>query len=385
MNRKPLDGILVIALEQAVAAPYCSSRLADAGARVIKIERPEGDFARGYDGAVHGESSYFVWINRGKESLALDLRRDGDKARLHKLLASADVFLQNLAPGAAQRLGFGSEELRQQHPRLITCDISGYGESGPLHRMKAYDLLVQAMSGLMSVTGQPDGEPTKVGVALVDVLCGQNAVAGILLALRARDAHADGHGQRVEVDLMSTALAALVNQAGNALATGTAPTRMGNAHPSIAPYELFATADRPIIIAVGSDRHFRLLCSAVGLEALADDVRFDTNPHRVANRAQLKMELDAVLATRTCDHWVESLRGAGIPAGPVNSVMDALSFADEIGLEPLVTISEGARTSTSVRSPIRLSESPPRYELAPPRLGEHSGSEWFDMERSTDE
>jgi crotonobetainyl-CoA:carnitine CoA-transferase CaiB-like acyl-CoA transferase len=184
---------------------------------------------------------------------------------------------------------------------------------------------------------------------------------------------------------MSTALAALVNQAGNALATSTAPTRMGNAHPSIAPYELFATADRPIIIAVGSDRHFRLLCSAVGLEAMADDDRFDTNPHRVANRAALKKELEAVLATRTCDRWVELLRGAGIPVGPVNSVMDALSFADEIGLEPLVTISEGARTSTSVRSPIRLSESPSRYELAPPRLGEHSGSEWFDMERSTDE
>ena len=361
--------------------------LADFGADVIKIESPVGDETREWAPpfAPDGQSAYFGSVNRNKRSVVCDLSTDEGLTTARHLALTADVVIENFRPGVMSKFGLDYDSLREHNPGVIYCSITGFGASEAGAELAGYDLLVQAMSGLMSITGQPDGEPTKVGVALVDVLCGQNAVAGILLALRARDAHADGQGQRVEVDLMSTALAALVNQAGNALATGTAPNRMGNAHPSIAPYESYATADRPIIVAVGSDGRFRLLCIALGLETMADDERFDTNPHRVAHRAQLKKELEAVLATGSCDHWVASLRAAGIPVGPVNSVIDSLSFADEIGLEPLVTIDDNGRSSTSVRSPIRLSESPPRYELAPPRLGEHSGSQWFDIERSADE
>ena len=382
-----LSGVRVADFSRVLAGPFATMMLADFGADVIKIESPVGDETREWAPplAPDGQSAYFGSVNRNKRSVVCDLSTDEGRNVARNLALTADVVVENFRPGVMSKFGLDYDSLREHNPGVIYCSITGFGSTEAGAELAGYDLLVQAMSGLMSITGQPDGEPTKVGVALVDVLCGQNAVAGILLALRAREHQADGHGQRVEVDLMSTALAALVNQASNALATGSAPTRMGNAHPSIAPYELFATADRPVILAVGSDRHFRHLCAALGLEALADDERFDTNPHRVAHRALLKIELEAVLATRTCDLWVESLRAAGIPVGPVNSVIDALSFADEIGLEPLVTISENGRSVTSVRSPIRLSESPPRYELAPPRLGEHSGSDWFDMERSADE
>jgi itaconate CoA-transferase len=199
---KPMDGLLVVALEQAVAAPFCTSRLADAGARVIKIERPEGDFARGYDKAVFGESSYFVWINRGKESLALDLRDPDARAHIHELLAKADIFIQNLAPGAANRMGFGSETLRTRYPRLITCDISGYGTSGPLHELKAYDLLVQAESGLVAVSGAP-GPWGRIGVSICDITAGMNALIGIQQALLQRER--TGVGSRVEVSLFDSA------------------------------------------------------------------------------------------------------------------------------------------------------------------------------------
>ncbi len=240
MSTKPLDGIVVVALEQAVAAPYCSSRLADAGARVIKIERPEGDFARGYDTAVHGESSYFVWINRGKESLALDLRSDEDKATLHELLAHADVFIQNLAPGAAARLGFGSKSLRAAHPRLVTCDISGYGESGPLHKLKAYDLLVQAESGLVAVSGAP-GPWGRIGVSLCDISAGMNALIGIQQALMQRER--TGRGSRVQVSLFGSAAELMAVPYLQARYGKGAPERVGLKHPSIAPYGAFACSD----------------------------------------------------------------------------------------------------------------------------------------------
>ncbi len=361
--------------------------LADFGADVIKIESPVGDETREWAPPLgpDGQSAYFGSVNRNKRSIVCDFASPEGLAAARELALTADVVIENFRPGVMKKFGLDYETVREANPGVIYCSITGFGSSAGARDLAGYDLLVQAMSGLMSITGQPDGEPTKVGVALVDVLCGQNAVAGILLALRARDSHADGHGQRVEVDLMSTALAALVNQAGNALATGTAPARLGNAHPSISPYELYATADRPIIIAVGSDRHFRALCESLDVPELADDERFVTNPARVTHRASLTATIENVLRAHGADHWVDTLRTAGIPVGPVNSVTDALAFAERIGLEPLVTVTANGRTSTSVRSPIRLSESPPRYELAPPRLGEHSGSEWFDMERSADE
>ncbi|RZL95250.1 MAG: CoA transferase, partial [Variovorax sp.] len=251
MASKPLEGITVLALEQAVAAPYCSSRLADAGARVIKIERAEGDFARGYDSAVHGESSYFVWINRGKESIALDLRSDGDRAQFSALVAGADVFIQNLAPGATTRLGFGSAKLRELHPRLITCDISGYGESGPLHELKAYDLLVQAESGLVAVSGAP-GPWGRIGVSICDITAGMNALIGIQQALLQRER--TGRGSGIKVSLFDSAAELMAVPYLQARYGAGAPDRVGLKHPSIAPYGAFTCSDgREFVLSIQNE------------------------------------------------------------------------------------------------------------------------------------
>lgn len=323
MNPTPLEGILVIALEQAVAAPYCSSRLADAGARVIKIERPEGDFARGYDGAVHGESSYFVWINRGKESLALDLRRDDDKARLHTLLASADVFLQNLAPGAAQRLGFGSEELRQRHPRLITCDISGYGEDGPLKDLKAYDLLVQAESGLVAVSGAP-GPWGRIGVSVCDISAGMNALIGVLEALMQRTR--TGRGSGVKVSLFGSAAELMAVPYLQARYGGKAPDRVGLKHPSIAPYGAFTCADgREVVLSIQNEREWASFCERVMQDpALAHDPRFADNAARTRHREALEAAVQVVFGGLGYAEVVDRLTEAQTAFGSINSVYDLI-------------------------------------------------------------
>ena len=256
--RRPLEGLLVVAIEQAVAAPFCTARLADAGARVIKIERPEGDFARGYDDVAAGQSSYFVWLNRGKESLVVDLASDTGKATLRDLLARADVLVQNLKPGALARLGFGPDELRYAHPRLVCCSISGYGEAGPLAERKAYDLLVQAESGLSSITGGPEA-PARVGISIVDIATGATAHAAILEALLGRGITGEGADIRVSMfDVMADWLTVpLLHQEA-----GEAPRRIGLAHPSIAPYGVFATRDgREILISIQSDREWTKFCT----------------------------------------------------------------------------------------------------------------------------
>src|SRR5579875_3662815 len=245
---KPLDGLLVVALEQAVAAPYCSSRLADAGARVIKVERPEGDFARGYDRAARGQSSYFVWLNRGKESLALDIKDEADRALLHRILARADVFLQNLAPGAAARAGFDPAELVRRWPRLVACSITGYGESGPYRDMKAYDLLIQAETGLANLTGPPEA-PGRVGVSVSDIAAGLNAYAAILEALYARER--TGKGALLSLSLFDATAEWMAVPLLHYEYGGKAPERMGLKHPSIAPYGAFAAADgKEIVISI---------------------------------------------------------------------------------------------------------------------------------------
>jgi itaconate CoA-transferase len=282
--RLPLAGLTIVAIEQAVAAPFCTSRLADAGARVVKIERPEGDFARGYDAVAKGQSSYFVWLNRGKESLVLDLASPAGKAALSDLIAAADVMVQNLKPGALERLGFGVETLRRRHPRLICCSISGYGETGPYADRKAYDLLIQAESGLCSITGGPD-EPARVGVSIVDVATGATAHAAILEALITRSITGEGADIRVSMfDVIADWLTVpLLQHEG-----GKSPKRVGLAHPSIAPYGVFKTRDdRPILISIQSDREWAQLCRVV-LERpeLAQDARFATNVARVANRPE---------------------------------------------------------------------------------------------------
>jgi itaconate CoA-transferase len=323
MHTKPLHGVLVVALEQAVAAPYCSSRLADAGARVIKIERPEGDFARGYDKAVHGESSYFVWINRGKESVVLDLRRDVDKATLASLLGQADVFLQNLAPGAAARLGFGSAALRESHPRLITCDISGYGESGPLHSLKAYDLLVQAESGLVAVSGAP-GPWGRIGVSICDITAGMNALIGIQQALLQRERTCRGSG--VAVSLFDSAAELMAVPYLQARYGGSAPERVGLKHPSIAPYGAFTCSDgREIVLSIQNEREWVSFCDTVlQMPQMADDSRFNDNHRRIANRAALESEVQAVFATLTYGEAVDRLTEAQTAYGAINSVHDLI-------------------------------------------------------------
>ncbi|MFM8768738.1 MAG: CaiB/BaiF CoA transferase family protein, partial [Rubrivivax sp.] len=285
--QRPLDGVLVVALEQAVAAPYCSSRLADAGARVIKIERPEGDFARGYDRAVHGEASYWVWINRGKESIALDLKKAEDLALLQRMVAQADVFIQNLAPGAAQRLGLGSADLRERHPRLITCDISGYGEDGELYGMKAYDLLVQAESGLVAISGAPGagvGSLGRIGVSLCDINAGLNAMVGIQQALLLRER--TGRGSAVKVSLFGSAAELMSVPYLQTRYGGIAPERVGLKHPSIAPYGAFTCADgRDIVISIQNEREWGDFCRTVLQRPdLLDDARCAGNAARVAHR-----------------------------------------------------------------------------------------------------
>ena len=315
----PLSGLLVLSLEQAVAAPYASSRLADAGARVIKVERADGDFARGYDTAAKGQSSYFVWLNRGKQSLVADIKDGADAALLHRILSRADVFIQNLAPGAASRAGFGSADLRARHPRLITVDISGYGETGPYATMKAYDLLVQAESGLAMVTGDPAG-PGRVGVSACDIACGMAAHAGILEALIERGVTGRGKGLAVSLfdgmaDWMNVPLLFYEG-------TGKAPARMGLAHPSICPYGAFALADGALVlIAIQNEREWASFCAGfLGEPDLPKRPGFETNVIRVANRPTVDGHIAAVFATLTREAAAERLRAANTAFGFVNDV-----------------------------------------------------------------
>ena len=316
---RPLDGILVVTLEQAVAAPFASSRLAEAGARVIKVERDVGDFARNYDHVVNGESAYFVWLNRGKESLVLNIKNEEDAALLARIVATADVFIQNLAPGAAARAGFDSAELRQKHPRLITCDISGYGEEGPYRDMKAYDMLVQAETGLCSITGTPES-PGRVGVSVCDIAAGLYALNGILEALFERERTGLGKGLAVSLfggmaDWMTVPL--LHFDYG-----GKAPGRVGLRHPSIAPYSMYVTADgEQVVISIQNEREWSWLCAEIlGHPEWTESGPYRDNVSRVANRDSLEDEVGAVFARFTRDQMAEKLGKAGIAYGFVNSV-----------------------------------------------------------------
>ena len=324
---RPLQGVLVVALEQAVAAPYCSSRLADAGARVIKIERPEGDFARGYDRAVHGESSYWVWINRGKESIALDLRREGDLALLRRMIERADVFIQNLAPGATDRMGIGSAALRERHPRLITCDISGYGEDGRLQGLKAYDLLVQAESGLVSVSGAPGSGVEslgRIGVSLCDINAGLNAMVGIQQALLQRQL--TGGGSAVKVSLFGSAAELMSVPYLQARYGGKAPERVGLKHPTIAPYGAFTCADgRDIVISIQNEREWAEFCRTVlQRPELLDDPRCAGNAARVAHRDFVDGAVAQTFASLPSATVIDRLAAAQTAFGSVNSVHDLI-------------------------------------------------------------
>jgi len=367
-----LKGLLVADFSRVLAGPYATMLLADLGAEVIKVERPKtGDDTRSWGPPwVDGEATYFTGVNRNKKSVALDLTaRDGlEEAR--ELAARADVLVENFRPGTMDRLGLGYESMRAENPGLVYCSISGFG-AGVGADLPGYDLLVQATGGLMSITGQDPSEPTKVGVALVDVVTGLHASVGILAALRHRDQ--TGAGQRVEVNLLSSLLSALTNQAAGYLQAGVVPAAMGYRHPSIAPYEVFSTADRPLVLAVGNDRQFRALANALGLPDLAEDARFASNAARVQNRQELVQILTDVLTGETADEWFSTLSSAGVPTGPINDLSQAFAFGAELGLEPAIEVKdpETGSVQRQVANPIRLSETPATYRLPSPQLGKH--------------
>ncbi len=366
MNNAPLSGLLVVALEQAVAAPFCSSRLADAGARVIKIERPEGDFARGYDRAVFGESSYFVWINRGKESITLDLRQAGDKAQLAALIAGADVFLQNLAPGAADRLGFGSRTLREQFPRLITCDISGYGESGPGHQLKAYDLLVQAESGLVAVSGAP-GPWGRIGVSICDITAGMNALIGIQQALLQRER--SGVGSGIHVSLFDSAAELMAVPYLQTRYGGKAPERVGLKHPSIAPYGAFVASDgREFVLSIQNEREWANFCESVmQTPDLAQHPKFADNNLRTTHRMELEAMIQAVFGQLDYAQCVGRLSAAQTAYGAINSVQDLIDHP-QLRTRP---VEVNGQTVLLPALPYLTEWDEARFE-SPPALGEQN-------------
>lgn len=368
MTRGPLAGILVADFSRVLAGPSASMWLADLGARVIKVERPgTGDDTRAFGPPWAGSSSaYFESANRLKESIALDLANPYDAALARTLAARADVVLENFRAGSLERFGLDPEAVRRTNPRAVYCSITGFGSGAGAH-LPGYDFLVQAVGGLMSITGDADGEPRKVGVALVDLLAAKDAVIGILAALRHRDA--TGEGQHVEVDLLSSLLASLANQASSFLATGDAPRSMGNQHPSIAPYETLRAADGMLAVAVGSDRQFRALAVALGVPALAADARFASNGDRVGHRAALIAGLEEALARIPVDDAVERMLAAGVPAGRVADIPSAFALATSLGLEPLVDVGEGH--PAQVRHPVRYSAFTPETPTAPPALDAH--------------
>ncbi|WP_442544163.1 CaiB/BaiF CoA transferase family protein [Arthrobacter sp. KN11-1C] len=380
---QPLAGIRIADFSRVLAGPLCSMMLADYGAEVIKIEGPGGDDTRAWTPPVDtdGIGTYFASVNRNKKSVVADLKSDDGLNYARALVAGCDVVIENFRPGVMARFGLDYLTVSESRPDIVYCSISGFGV-GAGADLPGYDLLVQALGGLMSITGHPEGEPSKVGVALVDVLTGQNAVAGILMALRVRDA--TGVGQEVQVSLLSSLLAALANQGTATLATGDSPTRLGNAHPSIAPYETFRTGGGTLAVAVGNDRQFAALASVLGLNGLPEEARFLTNERRVASREELRIVIEVALGTDTPESWQRKLLAAGVPAGRVNSVGEAFELAESLGLEPSVVVTDPAtgRESRQLTNPIRLSAAAPSYRQVPPALGEHQGFT-FDV-RSSD-
>jgi crotonobetainyl-CoA:carnitine CoA-transferase CaiB-like acyl-CoA transferase len=365
-----LDDLVIVDFSRVLAGPLATMVLADLGAEVIKVERPEvGDDTRAWGPPFdeRGGATYFAAVNRNKRSVALDLGTAAGAARARELVAGADVVVENFRPGVMDKLGLGWDALAAERPGLVYCSITGFGASGAGAALPGYDLLVQALGGLMSITGERDGEPQKAGVALVDVITGLFAAVGILAALRHRER--TGEGQRVEVDLLSCLLAALVNQGSAYTLAGAVGGRMGNAHPSIAPYELYPTGDGDLVLAVGNDRQFGALCGVLGVAGLAEDPRFATNALRVEHRDALRAALIGALAARPAVEWVDALTAARVPAGVVNDVAGAFAFAEALGLAPVVEVPrEDGGVARLTRNPIGLSATPARYRTAPPAL-----------------
>jgi crotonobetainyl-CoA:carnitine CoA-transferase CaiB-like acyl-CoA transferase len=376
----PLDGVLVADFTRVLAGPMATMTLADLGATVIKVERVgAGDDTRTWGPPwTASSSSYFESVNRSKLSLALDLTDPGDRSLARKLASRADVLVENFLTGTMTRHGLGYEELRKVNPALVYCSITGFG-SGAGADLPGYDFVIQAVGGLMSITGERDGEPLKAGVAVVDVLTGKDAVVGVLAALRARER--DGRGQHVEVNLLSTLLAALTNQTGGYLATGSSPGRMGNQHPSIVPYESLRCRDGLLAVACGNDGQFGRLMQVLGRPEVAEDRRFSTNPARISHRDDLVRLLEAALTVEDAQTWERRLLAVGVPAGRVGDVAAAIARADELGLAPVQHV--GDRHPPQIRHPALYSETGVAPASPPPTLDQHGAAlrAWLADER----
>jgi len=363
--------VVIADFSRVLAGPYATMLLADLGAHVVKVERPEtGDDTRAWGPPfADATATYFLGVNRNKQSIALDFTAPEDAALARELVRRADVVVENFLPGTLERHGLGYDQVRELNPGVVYCSITGFGP-GAGAGLPGYDLIVQAVGGLMSVTGAPDGSGTKVGVALVDVVTGLHAALGIMAALRHREQ--GGAGQRVEVSLLTSLLSGLVNLSSGYLAAGVVPRARGNAHPSIAPYEVYRAADRPIVIAAGNDRQFERLCAALGAAGLAADPRFGANRDRVAHRAELAAELNRLLSARDADAWFAALSAVGVPCGPINDLAEAFAWAEGLGLGAVVEVEDPRRDGPlrQVAHPIGFSETPATYRSAPPRLDE---------------
>jgi crotonobetainyl-CoA:carnitine CoA-transferase CaiB-like acyl-CoA transferase len=359
--RGALSGVKIADFTRVLAGPYATMLLADLGAEVIKVERPEtGDETRDWKPPVdsEGRSTYFLGVNRNKTGLVLNLTDPADQTRARDLILSSDVVIENFGAGGMAKFGLDYKSLKKLKPELIYCSITGFGSSDKASQLPGYDMLIQAMSGLMHVTGDPSGEPTKAGVAVIDVIAGLHASTGILAALRARDEQ--GIGQLIEIDLFSSALSALTNQSSAYVAGGVDPKRLGNHHPSIVPYGIFTAKDRSIAIAIGNDRQFSKFAELLDI----NDSKYNENSERVKHRNPLIDLINEKLQSKSASEWIDLFRKNQIPAGPINTIPEAFIFAESIGLKPIVDIA-GAK---SVANPIKLSETPAEYRKAPPTL-----------------
>jgi crotonobetainyl-CoA:carnitine CoA-transferase CaiB-like acyl-CoA transferase len=366
----PLAGLLVADFSRILAGPYSTMLLADLGAEVVKVEGPGGDDTRTWQPPVReGVSTYYLGVNRNKRSVALDLTSPADLKLGQELARRADIVVENFKPGGLARYGLDYDTVAAENPGVIYASISGFGSGPGGAALPGYDLIVQAISGFMSLTGEADGEPYRAGVALFDVMAGLHATIGVLSALNHR--HETGQGQHVEVNLLASALSGLVNQTRAFVAGGVVPFRMGNSHPSLFPYEPLPCADGELIITAGNDGQFRRLCEVLGVPELSEDPRFGRNEDRTANRDALRPLLVERLMTRSKMDWFRDIIGAGVPCGPINTIDQGVAFAEEIGLDPVVTVGEGAAALPGVRNPITFSATAAEYRLPPPALDEH--------------
>lgn len=369
-SARPLEGLLVADLSRVLAGPYCTMLLADMGATVIKVESPGGDDTRTWVPPVKdGVATYYMSINRNKKSIVLDFGKEEDLEVARELVSRADICVENFKVGGLKKFGLDYASVSATNPGLVYLSISGFGTKQGA-KLPGYDLIVQAVSGLMSLTGEPDGPPFRAGISVFDVMAGLHGTIGVLAALNERAR--SGKGQHVEVNLLSSAMSGLVNQTAAYTLADVVPFRMGNAHPSLFPYEAMPTKDRDLIIAAGNDKQFRALCKVLGIEHLADDPRFTINADRTKNREELRPHLLEALAQWNSDDLFYALNDVGVPCGPINSIGDGVELAEKLGLEPRVSVGEGERKVDLVRNPITFSTGELSYTMPPPKLGEHS-------------